>query len=116
MTAKHLLDQIVRGLDGVTAGPERIWITNETNWISFSRYGASSLEHEDCPEYVRADLFRDLEERLAKAAEALEPFADQAEFWSEQVSNATPLLEKDSLTVGDVRRASATLSTIRSQK
>lgn len=38
-------------------GPERIWITNETNWISFSRYGASSLEHEDCPEYVRADLY-----------------------------------------------------------
>lgn len=36
---------------------------------------------------------------------ALDPFSDQAEFWSDQVSDNTPLLEKDNLTVGDIRRA-----------
>lgn len=48
--------------------------------------------------------------------EALEPFADQSEFWSEQVSDRTPLLEKDNLKVGDVRRAAKAVDEYRRWK
>lgn len=48
--------------------------------------------------------------------EALEPFADQSEFWSDQVSDRTPLLEKDNLKVGDVRRAAKAVDEYRRWK
>lgn len=37
--------------------PSEIWITNETDWISFKRFGCSSINHDDCcPKYVRSDI------------------------------------------------------------
>lgn len=57
----------------------------------------------------RHSICRDCDE----LADALEPFADQSEFWSDQVSDKTPLLEKDNLKVGDVRRAAKALDKYR---
>jgi hypothetical protein len=64
---------------------------------------------EDTGKEGRHSICRDCDE----LADALEPFADQSEFWSGQVSDKTLLLEKDNLKVGDIRRAAKALGKYR---
>lgn len=169
MTAKHLLDQIVRGLDGVTAGP---WVVKETtvngigyggHWLevadenqdicisgsggakSYTQRVVDTQQHDDneanlrhfarCdPDAIReiAAYVRDLEERLAKAAEALEPFNQAAlairtaermnrrEFQDGDTFVSGVAWKEDdkvrTITFGDFRRSRTALSQIRSEK
>lgn len=68
MTARHSLDQIERGLDGVTADHERIWLQNANDahgcegrlWCQ-DKVWPEDDEQGEPTEYVRADLFHEIE-------------------------------------------------------
>lgn len=156
-TGRNRLEEIVRGLDGVTAGP---WLEDGRHVFIDTRgqvccgrgvevgcpEGGSMLECCGNPD-VEGDYFaiaegmenniphiarcspdaireiaayvRDLEERLAKAAEALEPFADAADYYSTGVhrhiaEDALPC--GPALLVRHLRSARTALSQIRSEK
>lgn len=162
MTTKHLLDQIVRGLDGVTAGP---WdIKEETGWDEawcdwhdvgpFSLMGPKAdanskhiarcspdaireiaayvreLEqsrddyksdyfrrHKDATDHLEraviAELrIRDLEDRLAKAAEALEAADPYVEICHSLMTARGPRANVWRV----LKQVRATLSQIRSEK
>lgn len=132
-----LLQQIERGLDGVTPGPwEGRYVPGgmPTNCVD---YGVVSLSEgietcrvwkpEDAAHYSRcspdaireiAAYVRDLEERLEKAAEALEPFSNEARCYDpdEGDDQQTAWARPRHLKIGDFRRARTALSQIRSEK
>jgi len=153
MTAKHLLDQIVRGLDGVTPGPYDVWVEpTPTVYEAIAEFEAQARASEPfagavyllnaggkcpattgcgpssaanaahfarcSPEAMReiAAYVRDLEERLAKAAEALEKFTGHYEPWMDRWADDAESSTFSRHTFGQLRSARAIISQIRSEK
>lgn len=77
---RNRLDQIVRGLDGVTAyapkGHLQRFLVGKGKYGGCWVYGHPTGPDDEL--LYSTEYVRDLEERLAKAAEALEPFAEIA--------------------------------------
>ncbi|UXU73774.1 MULTISPECIES: hypothetical protein [unclassified Paracoccus (in: a-proteobacteria)] len=110
----------------MTDAPERIWAVPERNCTVYMS-GNSPITAQDgpfthrlhgaAPEYIRADLVEAMETENQRLREALSPFADVAEhdIGTDEADCDVfrPMLRANRapyLTVGDLRRARAALS------